>query len=313
MLSLEEQKCEHIVKNDVDWVVDSAASHHVIPTKGLFTTYKVGDFGVVKMGNSSYSKIVGIGDVCIKTNVGCTLILKDVRHVPDLRMNLFSTLAMDRVGYSNCLSNGRWKLSSKRLLVIARGRACCGMYKTHVRACKKKSNLVKVFEKTLQLRVDSNGVTAKRVKFSLLDSDLNEEVIFDEKYHDVRMNDEVKDHESLEQGEQYPPLEIVEPLERRCTEEHQAVSFENICASDEGEPKNWIKDIQGEINYLKMKGINFDDIFSVLVKIMKKIELGAGLTGINSNQRIELNLLPMWVGRGDCWVPTPTCPANSFA
>ena len=248
--------------------------------------------------------------MCIKTNVGCTLILKDVRHVPDLRMNVFSTLAMDRVGYSNCLSNGRWKLSSKRLLVIARGRACCGMYRTHVRACKKKSNLVKVFEKTPQLRVDSNGVTAKRVKFSLLDSDLNEEVIFDEKYHDVRMNDEVKDHE---QGEQYPPLEIVEPFERRCTEEHQAVSFENICASDEGEPKNWIKDIQGEINYLKMKGINFDDIFSVLVKIMKKVELSAGLTGINSNRRIELNLLPMWVGRGDCWVPTLTCPANSFA
>ena len=32
-LSLEEQKCEHVAKNDVEWVVDSAASHHVIPTK----------------------------------------------------------------------------------------------------------------------------------------------------------------------------------------------------------------------------------------------------------------------------------------
>ena len=38
MLSSEEQKCEHVAKNDVEWVVDSAASHHVIPTKGLFTT-----------------------------------------------------------------------------------------------------------------------------------------------------------------------------------------------------------------------------------------------------------------------------------
>ena len=63
MLSSEEQKCEHVAKNDVEWVVDSAASHHVIPTKGLFTTYKASDFDVVKMGNSSYSKIVGIGDV----------------------------------------------------------------------------------------------------------------------------------------------------------------------------------------------------------------------------------------------------------
>ena len=97
MLFLEEQKCEHVAKNDVEWVVDLATSHHVIPTKRLFTTYKVGDFGVVKMGNSSYSKIVGIGDVCIKTNVGCTLMLKDVRHVPDLTMNVFSKIGRAHV------------------------------------------------------------------------------------------------------------------------------------------------------------------------------------------------------------------------
>ena len=57
--------------------------------------YKAGDFSIVKMGNSSYSKIVGIGDVCIETNVGSTVMLKDVQHVIDLRMNMFSTLAMD--------------------------------------------------------------------------------------------------------------------------------------------------------------------------------------------------------------------------
>ena len=64
------------------------------PQKGCSPHTKAGDFGVVKMGNSSYSKIVGIGDVCIKTNVGCMLILKDV-HVPDLRMNALSRLALD--------------------------------------------------------------------------------------------------------------------------------------------------------------------------------------------------------------------------
>ena len=55
------------------------------------------------------------------------------------------------------------------------------MYKTHVQACKKKSNAVKVYENTPQLRVDINGVAAKRVKFSLPESDLNEKVIFDKK------------------------------------------------------------------------------------------------------------------------------------
>ena len=53
----------------------------------------------------------------------------------------------------------------------------------------------------------------------------------------------MKDCEGLDQGEQYSPLKIVEPLKRRCTEEHQAVSFKNIWASDEGELRNWIRDI----------------------------------------------------------------------
>ena len=77
--------------------------------------------------------------MCIKTNVGFTLILKDVRHVLDLRMNVFSPFAMDRASYYNHLGNGRWKIS-KRLLVVARGHACCDMYKTHMKAYKKKFN-----------------------------------------------------------------------------------------------------------------------------------------------------------------------------
>ena len=42
---------------------------------------------------------------------------------------------------------GIWKLC-KGLLVITRGRACCGMYRTHMKACKKKYNTINVFEKT---------------------------------------------------------------------------------------------------------------------------------------------------------------------
>ena len=105
VLSVEKQKCEHVANNDVEWIVDSAVSHHAIPMKELFTTYKIRYFGTLKMGDSNYSKIVGIGDVCIKTNVGSTIRLKDVGHVPDLRMNVFSTLAMDRAGYCDYLGN----------------------------------------------------------------------------------------------------------------------------------------------------------------------------------------------------------------
>ena len=102
------------------------------------------------------------------------------------------------------------------------------------------------------MRVGINGVGTKRVKFSLPNNTSNEEVIFDEEYHDARDNDEVKDLGGLEQGEQYPPLQIVEPHERKCVGEHQTVNFENIWAFDKGKPKNWITDIQCEINSLKM-------------------------------------------------------------
>ena len=53
VLSIQEQKCEHVDNNDDEWVVDSAATHHVVRTKELFTTYKAKDFGTVKMGNTS--------------------------------------------------------------------------------------------------------------------------------------------------------------------------------------------------------------------------------------------------------------------
>ena len=200
--------------NDVEWVIDYATPHHIIFTKGLFTTYRVGNFGTAKMGNSSYSKILGIVDVCIETkltNVGSTMMLKDMQHVQDLRMNVFSILAMDRVGYCNYLGNGRWQLT-KGSVVVARGYAYCGMYKTHVKIYKKKLNEIKDFEKTPQLRVGINSVDTKRVKFSLPNSALEEEVIGDEEYEDAKVtldDDEVKDNGGLEQGEQYPPLKIV--------------------------------------------------------------------------------------------------------
>ena len=41
--------------------------------------------------------------------------------------------------------------------------------------------------------------------------------------------------------------------------------------------------MQSEINSLRIKCINFNEIFSVLVKIMKKVESGVDLARMNSN------------------------------
>ncbi|PKI46705.1 hypothetical protein CRG98_032900 [Punica granatum] len=84
------------------------------------------------MGNGQSCKIVGIGDVCLETELGCKLLLKKVRHVPEIRLNLISTGQLDDEGYSNEFSNGRWKLS-KGSLIVARGQKTDTLYRLHAR------------------------------------------------------------------------------------------------------------------------------------------------------------------------------------
>ena len=86
----------------------------------------------MKMGNSSSVKIEGIGDVQVRTNIGYTITLKDVRHVPDIRLNLFSGIAFDKEGYDSHFGNGTWKLT-KGSIIVARGHICGNLYKTHVK------------------------------------------------------------------------------------------------------------------------------------------------------------------------------------
>ena len=82
-----------------EWVVDTVVSYHAMPNRELFITYKARDFGCVKMRNTTMSNIVRIRDICIQANVGYQLKLEDVRHVPDLRLNLMSRIALDKEGF----------------------------------------------------------------------------------------------------------------------------------------------------------------------------------------------------------------------
>nr|KYP59393.1 Retrovirus-related Pol polyprotein from transposon TNT 1-94 [Cajanus cajan]KYP59401.1 Retrovirus-related Pol polyprotein from transposon TNT 1-94 [Cajanus cajan] len=72
------------------------------------------------MGNQGVSKVVGIGEIWLKTNIGCKLHLKNVRHIPDMRLNLISIQELDEDGYHNSFGNGKWKCT-KWTLVITKG------------------------------------------------------------------------------------------------------------------------------------------------------------------------------------------------
>ena len=111
--------CISLVTQDNNWVIDSGASFHVTSHSDFFTSYRTSDFGNVRMGNSGISKIVSIGDICLKTSIGNKLVLKDVRHVPDIRLSLISTSKLDDEGFSNSFGESKWKLT-KGSLVVAR-------------------------------------------------------------------------------------------------------------------------------------------------------------------------------------------------
>ncbi|GKV11764.1 hypothetical protein SLEP1_g22987 [Rubroshorea leprosula] len=58
-----------------------------------------------------------------------------------MRMNLLSAKALDEEGYTHYFGNGSWKLT-KGSLVVAKGRACCSLYKTHMKMCGAQLNTV---------------------------------------------------------------------------------------------------------------------------------------------------------------------------
>ena len=73
------------------------------------------------MRNIGVSKIMGIGDVYLETSIGNKLVLKDIRHVPNIRLNLISTSKLDDERFTNSFSESKWKLT-KGSLVVARGK-----------------------------------------------------------------------------------------------------------------------------------------------------------------------------------------------
>jgi hypothetical protein len=83
------------------WVVNTAISFHITPHRDFFSSNTNGDFGWVRMGNEAKCKVVGMRDIQLETSIGCKLILKDVRHVLEMRFNFISIRKLDDEGYHN--------------------------------------------------------------------------------------------------------------------------------------------------------------------------------------------------------------------
>ena len=86
---------------DTSWIVDSGVTSHVAPRKDLFSSYTSVNSEVLKMDNAGEVKVFGVGTVCLKTNTSSTLVLQNVKHAPDIPLNMIFVGQLDDDGYHN--------------------------------------------------------------------------------------------------------------------------------------------------------------------------------------------------------------------
>ncbi|GAB2303702.1 hypothetical protein Dimus_038798 [Dionaea muscipula] len=79
------------------------------------------------MGNAGVASAIGIGDICLENEQGGRLVLTNVKHIPEMRLNLLSVGRLDDEGYVSTFKDGGWKLN-KGSLVVARGRKESSLY-----------------------------------------------------------------------------------------------------------------------------------------------------------------------------------------
>ncbi|VVB04180.1 unnamed protein product [Arabis nemorensis] len=149
----------NIACHDTSWVVDSGATTHATSQRDFFTTYTPGSYGSVKMGNDAVAKVAGIGDICLETSVGTRVLLKGVKHVPDIRLNLISTGKLDDEGFNSLFGGGKWKLT-RGSMVMARGDKHSSFYWMHAKVSKdivnavENDDAIELWHKRLLLRRD---------------------------------------------------------------------------------------------------------------------------------------------------------------
>ncbi|KAK2973131.1 hypothetical protein RJ640_012195 [Escallonia rubra] len=101
------------------WYVDSGASIHCTPHRDCFRDYVHGDYRHVIVKNRYQRNIVEKGKVEIKLSNGGTLVLQDIRHIPELQKNLISVRGVDREGYFVEFGEKQWK-AIKGSMVVTR-------------------------------------------------------------------------------------------------------------------------------------------------------------------------------------------------
>ena len=118
--------------NTKEWGVDTRATCHVCLEKKMFSTYNlVGNREKNFMGNSSTSKIEGIGNVVLKMTTGRFLTLKNVLHVPEIQKNLVSGSLLSKNGFKLVFESDKFSLF-KSGIYVGKGYLSNDLFKMNV-------------------------------------------------------------------------------------------------------------------------------------------------------------------------------------
>lgn len=80
------------------------------PIENSFLDYVQGDFGQVLLGNNKPCRIVRMGNILIKLSNGNQWLLKEARHILDLKRNLILAGKLDNEGYTIAFKDHSQKL-----------------------------------------------------------------------------------------------------------------------------------------------------------------------------------------------------------
>ena len=70
------------------------------------------------MDNNDLANVTGKCDICLKMSNGSFILLRDVKHAPDVHLNLVSIgLLDDDDGYGNKFFGHKWKISQGSLIL----------------------------------------------------------------------------------------------------------------------------------------------------------------------------------------------------
>jgi hypothetical protein len=110
--------CSSFVCHSNEWIMDSASTCHICPSRELF--YHLEEFkgGSIYMGNDQTCEILGIGKIKLKLHDGTVRFLTGVRYIPDFKKNLILVGLLESKGFKIAMENGTLKILNGALVVM---------------------------------------------------------------------------------------------------------------------------------------------------------------------------------------------------